>query len=100
VDMEQNGQVVKIAIFGQDYPIRANVGDEEYVRTIAQYVDEKMREIDETMRPSSTMKIAILTALNIADELMSLRNEQKESMVDYQEKIDKLVFELDRLEED
>ncbi len=74
--MEDNGQIVKIAIFGQDYPIRASVEDAEYIRDIAQFVDSKMREIDDTMKPSSTLKIAILTALNIADELMSLKRER------------------------
>jgi len=98
--MEDNSQVVKIAIFGQDYPIRANVGDEDYVRSIAKYVDEKMREIDETMRPSSSMKIAILTALNIADELISLKKEKSDDLAEHQKEVDRFTIELDKVLED
>ncbi|HEB83449.1 MAG TPA: cell division protein ZapA [Bacteroidetes bacterium] len=94
--MSGNGRVVKVMIFGQEYPIRARVEDDEYVRTIARYVDAKMREIDESMKPSSSMKVAILTALNLADELFTLQEEQNRLIAEYQEKVREYTEALDR----
>lgn len=93
--MDDSGRVVKVAIFGHSYPIRAKVEDEEYIRDIAKYVDEKMREIDEAMKPNSTMKVAILTALNIADELMTMRREREDVILTYQDKVQAVSDALD-----
>lgn len=93
--MEDSGRVVKVTIFGQSYPIRARVEDEGYVRTIAQFVDSKMKEIDETMKPSSTMKVAILTALNIADELMSIQKEREAQQFSYSDRLEAISSRLD-----
>ena len=84
-----------MTIFGQSYPIRARVEDEGYVRTIAQFVDSKMKEIDETMKPSSTMKVAILTALNIADELMSLQKDRDKQQLSYTDRLEAISSRLD-----
>jgi cell division protein ZapA len=70
-------QTVKIQIFGQTYPIHAEL-DEEYVQRLAAYVDEKMRAISDMTPTVDTQKVAILAALAIADELHSLRNERGE----------------------
>ncbi|MFH0883857.1 MAG: cell division protein ZapA [bacterium] len=93
--MDDSGRVVKVSIFGHSYPIRAKVEDEEYIRAIAKYVDEKMREIDEAMKPNSTMKVAILTALNVADELMTMRREREDVILTYQEKVQAVSDALD-----
>ncbi len=95
--MDNSGRVVKVSIFGHSYPIRAKIEDEEYVRTIAKYVDEKMREIDEAMKPNSTMKVAILTALNIADELMTMRREREDVVLTYEEKVQAVSDALDQV---
>lgn len=95
--MDDNGRVVKVSIFGHQYPIRAKVEDEEYVKEIAKFVDEKMREIDEAMKPNSTMKVAILTALNIADELMTLQKEREGVITAYQDKVAEVSLALDQV---
>jgi cell division protein ZapA len=68
-------RTVKIQIFGQTYPIQAEL-DQEYVQKLAAYVDEKMRAISDMTPTVDTQKVAILAALAIADELHSLRNER------------------------
>lgn len=98
--MKDSGQVVKVNIFGNDYPIRARVEDEGYVREIASYIDSKMKEINESMRPSTTAKVAILAALNIADELMSLRKKCKEQECDKKEQLEVLSQALDSVLEE
>jgi len=90
-------QVVSVSIYGNDYPIRAQLSDEEYVRKVAAFVDGRMREINEAMKPSTTLKIAILAALNIADELMSTQEESRRVIDSYQEKITSLSGRLDQM---
>ncbi len=63
---------IRVNIFGSEYTLIAD-NNENYVNEIAQYVDDKMREIDRTQSIKSSSKIAILTALNIADELFQER---------------------------
>jgi cell division protein ZapA len=61
-----------VEIFGQDYKIKG-VGDPEYIHMIAGYIDRKMREIAHSSGIMSQSRIAILAALNIADELFQER---------------------------
>jgi cell division protein ZapA len=65
----------KVQIFGQSYTIAGEL-DEDYVRDLAAYVDEKMRAIAENTLTIDTQKAAVLAALSIADELHSLRKER------------------------
>lgn len=63
---------IRVNIFGSEYTLIAD-NNENYVNEIAEYVDDKMREIDRAQSIKSSSKIAILTALNIADELFQER---------------------------
>jgi len=75
--MSQEGGVLKINIYGTEYPIKSDSNaDTEYILKVADYVDQKMREIDQNTQSKSSLKIAILAALNIADELF--QEKQKE----------------------
>ncbi len=65
---------VDVEIFGKVYTVRGEK-DPEYVRRVAEYVDRKMREISQVTDTVSTSRIAILAALNIADEFFSLTEE-------------------------
>ncbi len=94
--MKGAGKVVEVEIFGQVYPIRAKVASEDYIRKIAGYVDAKMHEIHSTLNPSSTMKVAVLTALNIADELFSLLDERNNQAASIQQRVRKYTEALDR----
>lgn len=66
---------LRVNIFGTEYALKADE-NQEYVLEIAKYVDQKMREIDRSQAISSNLKIAILAALNIADELHQIRQFQ------------------------
>ncbi|MDP8205955.1 MAG: cell division protein ZapA [Candidatus Electryonea clarkiae] len=85
--MRNKDRVVKVEIFDREYSLRATVEDDEYIRAISSYVDSKMREIQDSMGIDSSQKIAILAALNIADELFSLQNEKDRLVSDYHEKV-------------
>ena len=61
-------RVVTVEIGGQQYPIRSAL-DPTYVAELAAYVDEKMRAASDAAPASDGLGVAILVALNIADEL-------------------------------
>ena len=87
--MDPQKKSAKVTIFGNDYNIQATE-DPEYIERIAQYVDGKMRELQERSTISSSTKIAILAAMNIADEL----HRERGGVGRLQERLDERVAEL------
>ena len=68
-------RVVLVEIAGQQYPIRSAL-DDEYVATLASYVEQKMRAASDVAPTSDTLGLAVLVALNLADELFRARVQQ------------------------
>jgi cell division protein ZapA len=68
---------VKIQIYDQSYNVNAD-GNEEYLHELAAYVDGKMRSIAESTHMVDSLKVAVLAALNIADEMFQMRKRQQE----------------------
>jgi cell division protein ZapA (FtsZ GTPase activity inhibitor) len=66
-------EATDVTIFNQTYRLRSKTGS-AYVLQIARIVDERMREISSQLTTHDVTKIAILTALNIADEMQALRD--------------------------
>ena len=74
-------KVVKVNILGQDYVVRSAAG-QKYLEKVAAYVDEKMEEIKASgIDDSQQLRIAILVAMNITDELFTYKKE-KQKFVD------------------
>jgi cell division protein ZapA len=71
--MSDSEQQVPIVIYGQRYPVRASL-DPEYVARLAAYVDQKMRAAADTTSTGDAARLAVLAALNIADELFRCRD--------------------------
>ena len=71
-----DGQVVSVEIRGQRYPIRSTL-DAQYVAGLATYVDEKMRVAADSTPTVDSLRLAVLAALNIADELFRCQEAQK-----------------------
>ncbi len=70
-------RVIHVEIHGQQYPIRSGL-DPAYVAELAAYVDAKMRLASRETSAGDTLKIAVLAALNIADECFRVRHEDHE----------------------
>ena len=68
--------VIKVEIYGTEYRIKGDA-NAEYVKKVAGYVDGKMRQVAGISTDSAVSKIAILTAINIADELFKERQERE-----------------------
>jgi cell division protein ZapA len=67
--------VVTVEIAGQRYPIRSGL-DAAYVAELAGYVDKKMRAAAETAPSTDTLGLAVLVALNLADEYFRARQHE------------------------
>jgi cell division protein ZapA len=66
---------VKVEIFGQSYTVGGDL-DEAYVQQLARYVDERMNAVASATQTVDSVKVAVLAALAIADELYSLRQQK------------------------
>lgn len=71
-------EAIKVNIFDQLYSLRSPKG-EEHIRQLAQLVDERMRQIAEHTTTFELSRIAVLAALNIADELSNLKAQGEET---------------------
>jgi cell division protein ZapA len=67
---------VTVEIFGEKHVVRGD-GTAQYIQGLAYEVDKKMRLIAQRLPRLSLHQTAILTALNFADELAKLREEQE-----------------------
>ena len=67
-----NPRVVQVDIHGQRYPIRSDL-DPQYVAELAAFVDEKMRLVSQELASADPVRLAIVAALNITDELFRAR---------------------------
>jgi cell division protein ZapA len=67
--------VITVEIAGQRYPIRSAL-DERYVTELAAYVDQKMRAASDAAPASDMLGLAVLVALNIADEFFRERDRE------------------------
>ena len=64
---------VRVNIFNQTYSLRSGDGDGEHVLRVARLVDERMRAVADGLAVHDVAKVAVLTALNLADELEGLK---------------------------
>jgi cell division protein ZapA len=63
---------IRVEIYNQTYNIRSD-GDGDYIKKLAEFVDARMREISSGTLTVDSLKVAILAALHIADELHRMK---------------------------
>lgn len=71
--MSSEPKTLSVMIFGSEYKIKG--ADPAYIQEVAAYVDGKMRELESRLTAGTPTKIAILTSMNVADELFRQREE-------------------------
>jgi cell division protein ZapA len=86
VALENRKKSVRVNILGQDYLIKGDA-EEAYIREVAAYLDQKMRTVAEGMPARSHAKVAVLAALNIADELFKEREESERKASEIEERL-------------
>lgn len=88
--MIDESKSVRVSIFGRDYNIKGG-SDEEYIRTLAAHVDSVMRDIADKSGTLSSGRVAILAALNIADEMYKERQRFKEFTEELAQKLSEVL---------
>jgi len=91
--MEQEG--VRVSIFDQVYHLKGSSDDRAYVEQLARYVDHRMASIASRTQTVDSMRVAVLAALHIADELLRLRQEHGELQQAVREKSEEYTAMLD-----
>lgn len=82
-----------VEIYGSIYHVRGQK-DPEYLQELAGFVDRKIHEVAQHVSTVDTGKLAILAALNLADELFQCRKQQEGERVEIREKVAGLTDEL------
>ena len=84
--MDVKNDSAEVEIFGQTYNVRGD-GDPDYLAELARFVDSRMREVASQVATVDPMKIAILAALNIADEFSRFRKERRGAWIEKTEEL-------------
>jgi cell division protein ZapA len=87
-------RLVEIKIFGQTYTVKTDA-EEDYIQEVAKYVNEKMEEVLKKTKSVSTLNVAILTALNIADDLLKEKEKRISLLREVEAKSKDLVEKID-----
>ena len=86
--------MAKIQIYGKTYSLKSS-SDQVSTEEVAAYVDAKMRELAEVRSKTSSADLAVLAALNIAQELMELQNQTEANDMAQYEKIGRMLEALE-----
>ncbi len=93
---ESNGNgSVRVEIYDQTYHLRGS--DAAYISELAGYVDTKMRLISQQASTVDSLRVAVLAALNIADEYLMLKRRYEAATHDYSARAEHLSAELDEV---
>ena len=91
--MNNSRETVKVSIYGMEYSVKAGENP-EYIKSVAKYVDTLMLEIDKNMGSKSPLKVAVLAALNIADELMQEKEEKNKIVTLADNSVERLINKI------
>lgn len=89
-----NGSV-RVEIFDQGYNLRGT--DPDYILKLAEYVDSKMRAVAEQTHTVDSARLAVLAALNIADEYHLLRRKADGGTAESSKRTRQLLTALDEV---
>jgi cell division protein ZapA len=85
----------QVQIFGSVYSVRGHEED-GHLQRLAELVDRKMREVARHVKTGDTARVAILAALNLADELYKAQDQQEGEREEIRETVARLTDELAR----
>ncbi len=94
--LEKEGNKIPVKIYNREFIIEGGDWDPLYVSALAKYVDEQMNKIANTSHIVDTSRVAVLAALNIADELFRLRESKNNSGQEISKKSEELMRLLDQ----
>jgi cell division protein ZapA len=97
--MAKEPQSIRVVIYDQEYFMRGDL-NEEYIQKLALYLDTKMRSIAERTRTVDTLRVAMLAALNVADEYHQMKAKYENVAKDLDQKVGACTEALDQILKD
>ena len=92
---EDQDNLARVSIIVHEYTVKAQA-EASYIADVAQYVDQKMREVEKELPSSqSTTRIAILAAMSITDDYFSEKHQRNNMINNVEEKASSLIEFLD-----
>lgn len=88
-----NGKSIKVKIFGSEYPLKGE--NEDQTKKIATYVDSMLTKIHDRIPEQPPLTVAVLSALNITEDLMKEREQHQNEVEHLETEILKLSHYLD-----
>jgi len=86
---------VTVTIFGKSYTLKGGA-DSDYVQEVAAFVNERMKEVADSSAVTSTSKVAILAAVNIADELFREQQRRLQALATLEDRSVQIARLLDQ----
>ncbi|HVO09952.1 MAG TPA: cell division protein ZapA [Vicinamibacteria bacterium] len=77
-EKDEKPSLVHVEVFGQTYAVRAGANP-GYVETLAAFVDDRMKDVSRTSGAVDSLRIAVLAALNLADEFLRSRRDLEQA---------------------
>jgi cell division protein ZapA len=93
--VENTPTPVRVEIYDQSYNLRGS--DPDYIFKLAEYVDAKMRTLSQQTQTVDSLRLAVLAAINIADEFHILKKKYDAIAGEYQQKASNLTSALDEV---
>ncbi len=91
--MSTDKKSIKVRIFGSEYPLRGE--SEEFTRKVATYVDEMINTIHAKLPEQPTLTVAVLSALNITEDLFKEREKVRTMTALIDGELGKITHHLD-----
>jgi cell division protein ZapA len=85
---------VEVSIMGQKFMVRSE-SNEDYILEISKFVDEKVNEVIQTTKAVASTNVALLAAMNIADEYMKYKQGRRQSTEKVEKKIKDMIELID-----
>ena len=94
MSMATDGKSIKVKIFGSEYPLRGE--SEELTKKVASYVDEMINTIHEKIPEQPPLTVAVLSALNITEDLFKEREKNRAVAYHVESEISRMGEYLDQ----
>jgi cell division protein ZapA len=88
-----NAKSIRVRIFGNEYPLRGE--NEDFTKRVATYVDGMLTRIHDKIPEQPPMTVAVLSALNIAEDVLKERDQHEEDVNHMEAEVEKLSNYLD-----
>lgn len=85
---------IEIKVMGQKFMVRSD-SSEEYVNQVATFVEQKINEVVKNSKAVASLNVAILAAMNIADEYLKYRMNREKQHTQVEKKIRDVIELID-----